>query len=78
MNTKKISIYLLLLIATLPILSEATVIANCASMDNSGASCAYCNPGYQTLDNGISCTQIDCSAIAYCSLCDTTSTCLNC
>lgn len=67
----------LLAMVTLPWIANAT-ISNCALMDNSGASCASCNPGYQTLDNGVSCTKIDCSGMAYCDLCDTTTTCLNC
>jgi hypothetical protein len=73
----KISICLLLVVVSLPLLANAA-ITNCASLDNSGLTCAYCNPGYQTLDNGTSCTKIDCSAMANCDLCDTASTCLTC
>ena len=53
-------------------------IANCAVMDNSGTICSSCNPGYQVANGGSSCVQVNCSAMANCQLCDTTSTCLNC
>ncbi len=68
---------ILLLLATLPILSQAAV-ANCASLDSSNVTCAICNPGYETLDSGVSCTAITCVAVTQCALCESATTCITC
>lgn len=78
MSSRKTNLFLLVTLLCLPMLTNSTTIANCAAMSPSGATCSSCKPGYETTDNGVSCTAIDCSAMTNCALCDTTTTCLNC
>jgi hypothetical protein len=70
-------LFLLLLIALFN-LSTSAVIANCYLYSNSNTTCSLCEAGYYSTSSGTVCTAHDCSAMAQCSLCDSTSTCLRC
>ena len=78
MSIGQTKLYLIVTLLCFPLLTSSTTIANCATMAPSGGTCTSCKPGYETKDNGVSCTAINCSAMANCDLCDTTATCLTC
>jgi hypothetical protein len=68
---------ILLFLGLFPTAQTAT-IANCFRYTSSNTLCAQCNPGYYVSGGGASCSAYDCSLMAQCSLCDSTSTCLSC
>jgi len=67
----------ILLLSQLSQLTQSA-IANCAVENTLSQTCVTCDPGYESLDNGTSCSQIDCGAMPSCDLCDSSSTCLAC
>lgn len=78
MGRSSVPLLLFLLVLCLVLPTQNQTINNCYIYTSSNASCSLCNAGYYVTSAGQTCTAHDCSGMARCSLCDSTTTCLGC